>query len=165
MATGKTDDKRGQKVDKMKIGLITSRGGHLYQVYQLKSWWGKYDRFWITFRGKDVGSMLRGERIYYAYYPESRNIVNAIKNLLIGIKVICKEKPDLLFSDGAGICPPVFLVGKLLGCRLVYIEPYDFIDRPSLSGRMVYCLVDLFLIQHEEQKKFFPKGVFKGAVI
>ena len=38
----------------LKIGLITSRGGHLFQVYQLKKWWSKYDRFWITGEGEGV---------------------------------------------------------------------------------------------------------------
>ena len=75
------------------------------------------------------------------------------------------EKPDLLISCGAGIAPPVFLVGKILGCKLIFIEPYDFIAYPSLSGKMVSLLVDKLLIQNHQQKKFFKKAEFWGSTL
>lgn len=149
----------------MKIGLISSRGGHLFQTFQLKSWWECYNRFWITFPGKDVDSMLKKEKIHYAYYPESRNMVNAVKNFFLGLKILKKERPDVLFSCGAGIAPPIFLAGKLLGCKLIFMEPYDFIAYPSLSGRLVAPIVDKLLVQHKSQKKFFKKAEFWGATI
>lgn len=149
----------------MKIGLITSRGGHLFQLYQLKDWWSRYNRFWITDKGQDGDYLLRGERVYYGYFPESRNLKNAIKNFFLGLKILKKEKPNLIFSCGAGIAPPVFLAGKILGCKLVFMEPYDFIFYPSLSGRLVSFFVDKLLVQQRVQKKFFKKAEFWGATI
>ncbi len=149
----------------MKIGLITSRGGHLFQLYQLKSWWQDYDRFWLTGRGMDVDYLLKRERVYYGHFPESRSVINALRNLFFGWQVLRKERPDLLVSCGAGIAPPIFLVGKLLGIKLLFLEPYDFIKHPSLSGRMAHHLVDKFLVQHLNQKKFFSKSEFWGATI
>ena len=35
----------------IKVGIITSPGGHLYKTYQIKDWWEKYDRFWVTNQG------------------------------------------------------------------------------------------------------------------
>ncbi len=147
----------------MKIGLITSRGGHLFQLYRLKPWWSNYDRFWVTGRGGDSDYLLKKEKIYYGFFPESRNAINAFNNLFLAIKILKKEKPDLLISCGAGIAPPFFLVGKILGCKLIFIEPYDFIAHPSLSGRLVKPLVDKLLVQHERQKKFFKNAEFWGS--
>lgn len=147
----------------MKIGFITSRGGHLFQVCQLKDWWKKYDRFWITGKGGDSDYLLKGERIYYGYFPESRHLLNAFRNFILGFQILKKEKPDLLFSCGAGIAPPIFLAGKLLGCKLIFMEPFDFIAFPSLSGKMVYRIVDKFLIQKKVQKKFYPRAEFWGS--
>lgn len=149
----------------MKIGIVTSRGGHLFQLYQLKEWWQDYDRFWLTGQGKDFEFFLRKERVYFGYFPESRNLFNAFRNLFLGFKILLKEKPDLLISCGAGIAPPVFLVGKILGCKLIFIEPYDFIAYPSLSGKMVSLLVDKLLIQNLEQRKFFKKAEFWGSTL
>ena len=79
--------------------------------------------------------------------------------------VSIKEKPDLLFSCGAAIAPPIFLAGKILGCRLVFMEPYDFIAFPSLSGKIVSFFVDRLLVQHEVQKKHFKNAEYWGASI
>ncbi len=149
----------------IKIGLVTSRGGHLFQVYQLKSWWSRYKRFWITAQGGDSNSLLRNERVYSGYFPESRNLINAFRNFFLGLKILKKEKPDFLFSCGAGIAPPIFLAAKILGCKLIFMEPYDFIVHPSLSSRLVAPFVDKLLVQHKCQKNFFKKTEFWGATI
>lgn len=149
----------------MKIGLITSRGGHLFQLYQLRDWWQKYDRFWVTGRGGDSDYLLKKERVYYGYFPESRNLFNAIRNFFLALKILGKEKPSLLISTGAGIAPPFFLAGKLLGCKLVFLEPYDFVEYPSLSAKLVVPLVDKLLVQHQEQRAFFRRAEYWGAVL
>lgn len=149
----------------MKIGLVTSRGGHLFQVYQLQNWWKKYDRFWITGKGGDSDYLLKKEKVYYGYFPESRNLINSFRNFFLGLKILREEKPNLLFSCGAGIAPPIFLAGRLLGCKLIFMEPYDFIAFPSLSGKLLSSLVDKFLVQHKLQKRFFKKSEFWGATI
>ena len=154
-----------KQTSKIKIGLVTSRGGHLFQLYQLKEWWQIYDRFWITESGGDSDYLLKKERLYYGFFPESRNVINAIKNAFLGLKILRQEKPDLLVSCGAGIAPPFFLIGKLLGCKLLFIEPYDFIHHPSLSGKLLYHFVDIFLVQHRSQLRFFPKAQHWGASI
>lgn len=149
----------------IKIGIITSRGGHLFQMYQLKPWWNKHNRFWVTFPGDDVSSMLHGETRYFGHSPESRNIVNAIRNFLLAIRILRYEKPSLLISCGAGIAPPFFYAGKLLGITLIFIEPYDFVAYPSMSGRLVYPIVDELLVQHKEQLSFYKKAKFYGALL
>lgn len=149
----------------MKIGLITSRGGHLYQLYQLKKWWQKHYHFWVTFPGSDVVSLLKNEKIYYAYYPESRNIINAIRNTYLAVKILCKERPDVLVSCGAGIAPPFFYIGKMMGMKLIYIEPFDFIAYPTLTGKIVQPIVDELLVQHPNQIKYYQKAKFKGSIL
>jgi UDP-N-acetylglucosamine:LPS N-acetylglucosamine transferase len=147
------------------IGIITSRGGHLYQMYTLKPWWRKYNRFWVTFLGEDSTSLLSGERVYYGYYPETRNIVNAFRNAILAWKVLHEERPTLLISCGAGIAPPFFYIAKLLGIKTVYIEPYDLIRQPSLTGQMLAPVVDTMLIQHESLRKYYPHALFKGTTL
>lgn len=147
------------------IAIISSRGGHLYQMYRLKPWWGKYNHFWVTLKGKDAASLLNEERVYYGYGPESRNIFSAVLNLFFAITILSKEKPSILVSCGAGIAPPFFYIGKFFGVKLIFIEPYDFIQYPSLSGKLVEPIVDEFLVQHKNQKKFFKRAKYKGAIL
>lgn len=53
-----------------------------------------------------------------------------------------KEKPDLIISCGAAVAVPFFYRGKLFGAKLVYIEVFDRIDKPTVTGKMVYPVTD-----------------------
>lgn len=153
-----------QKV--IKLGIITSKGGHLLQILQLRKLFIKYNRFWITFKGIDVDYYLKEEKVYYACYPESRNWLNAIRNLFLAIKIFYNEKPTHLISSGAGIAVPFFIIGKLFfNTKLIFIEPYDFIAYPSLTGKILYNFIDLFLVQHKIQKKWFKKAKYWGSLL
>jgi len=152
-------------MNKLKLGIIISRGGHLFQIYQLKSFWSCHQRFWVTFHGNDTRYLLKKEKKYFAHYPETRNLLNAIKKTFLAIKILKKEKPDILISCGAGIAPPFFYVGKLLGIKLIFIEPYDFIKYPSLSGKLIAPIVDKILVQHKQQLSFYKKAEYWGSIL
>lgn len=147
----------------MKIGLVTSAGGHLYQLLQLKQCWGERPHFWVSFDKTDVRSLLKRERIYYAHYPESRNAANFFRNLWMALVLLRRERPDVVISAGAGIAPPFFIAARIYGVHTIYIEPLDFIKEPTLTGRISYYLADLFLIQHPKQRRFFPGASYWGS--
>lgn len=148
----------------MKICFITSSGGHLTHLMQLKEWWKDKERFWVTFDKEDSKSILREEKRYWCYFPTNRNIKNLIKNTFLAIKILRKEKPDLIISTGAAPAIPFFYLGKLFKAKVVYIEVYDRIDKPTITGKIVYPISDLFIIQWEEQRKFYPKGEYMGGL-
>ena len=150
----------------IKIGIISSKGGHLFQITKLKPFWSKYNHFWVTDKGVDSKYFLKKEIVHFGFFPDSRNLVNAINNLFLALKVLKIERPNVLLSGGAGIAVPFFIIGKIFfKTKLIFMEPYDFIKYPSLTGRIVYNFVDLFLIQHPFQKKWYPKAVYQGSVL
>ena len=151
---------------KPKICLVSSPGGHLFHLIKLKSWWSKYPHFWVTKNSLDSNTMIgKNEKIYYANFPEQRNMVNFIKNLILAINIIYKEKPNIIISSGAGVAPPFFIIGKLLGSKLIFVEIYDFIKYPTLSGKLVYPFTNLFIVQHKKQLKSYPKATMVGSIL
>lgn len=148
----------------MKICLVGSSGGHLTHLYMLKPFWKNKERFWVTFNKEDARSKLNGEKMYSCYYPTNRNIVALIKNTFLAIKVLHKEKPDLIISSGAAVAVPFFYIGKLMGAKLIYIEVFDRYDKPTMTGKMVYPIVDKFIVQWEEEKKIYPKAINLGSI-
>lgn len=148
----------------IKVGLVGSSGGHLTHLYMLKPFWETKERFWVTFDKEDARSILQGEKVYPCYYPTNRNLKNLIRNTYVAWKVLWKEKPDLLISAGAAVAVPFFYLAKLMGKKLIYIEVYDRIDKPTMTGKMVYPIVDCFIVQWEEQKKVYPKAVNLGGI-
>ena len=69
----------------MKVALICSSGGHLAQLYQLRPWWDKHERFWVTFDLPDSRSLLQDEEVTWAYNPTTRNAWNALRNLWLAL--------------------------------------------------------------------------------
>jgi UDP-N-acetylglucosamine:LPS N-acetylglucosamine transferase len=149
----------------MKVIMVCSSGGHLAQLYRLESWWRRHDRTWVTFRTPDAESLLRGEEIVWAHHPTTRNILNLLRNLRLAWRVLRNDRPDLVVSDGAGVALPFFLVARILRTKTVYLEVFDRIDEPSLTGRLCYPLSDLFVLQWEEQRRAYPRGVVIGALL
>ncbi len=148
----------------MKVCLVSSSGGHLTQLYMLKPFWKNKERFWVTFDKVDARSLLKEERMIPCYYPTNRSLKALLINTRLALKTLRKEKPDLIISTGAAIAVPFFYVGKLFGAKCVYIEVYDRIDRPTLTGRLVHPVTDLFIVQWKEMEKVYRKAVYIGSI-
>lgn len=149
----------------LRIMLVGSSGGHLLQLHRLKPWWEKHDRMWVTFRMPDSLSMLAGERVAWAHHPTTRNIPNLLRNLGLAWKLLRRHRPDVIVSTGAGVAFPFFLLARLRRIKTVYIEVYDRIDLPTLTGKLCYPLSDLFLLQWEQQRRFYPRGHVIGRLL
>ncbi len=149
-----------------KVGIVCSSGGHLAQLHCLDTWWSRHDRFWVTFDKADAVSLLAGERVVWGHHPTNRNVKNLLRNTVLALKTLARERPDVLVSNGAGIAVPFFYVGKLLfGCKTVYVEVYDRIDSPTVTARLVRPVLDRMVVQWEEQKDFYPEGINLGGVL
>lgn len=150
--------------NQLKVCLVSSSGGHLTHLYMLKPFWKDQERFWVTFDKEDARSLLEGERVYSCYYPTNRNIMNLVKNTILAWKVLRMEKPDLIISTGAAVAVPFFYLGKLMRKKLIYIEVFDRMDKPTLTGKLVYRITDQFVVQWEGMKKVYPKAVNLGNI-
>ena len=103
----------------MKICLVGSSGGHLAHLNMLKPFWSREDRFWVTFDKEDARSILKDEKMYPCYFPTNRNLKNLIKNTFLAIRILRKERPDVIISSGAAVAVPFFYLGKLFGAKTV----------------------------------------------
>ena len=149
----------------IKVCLVGSSGGHLTHLYMLKPFWKDKERFWVTFDKADAQSLLEGEKMYPCYFPTNRNIKNLIKNTFLAIKILRKEKPDLIVSSGAAVAVPFFWLGKILfGAKTIYIEVFDRIDKSTLTGKLVYPVTDKFIVQWDEMKDVYKKSENLGSI-
>ena len=133
-------------------------------MYMLKSFWQNKERFFVTFNKEDARSLLKGEKIYPCYYPTNRSLKALIINTFRAVKILRKERPDLIISCGAAVAVPFFYVGKLFGAKLVYIEVFDRINSSTVTGKLVYPITDKFVVEWEEMKKVYPKAINLGSI-
>lgn len=150
-----------------KIVMVTSSGGHLIKSVALKDWWSQYQRVWVTRKDSISQDLLQDETVYWGFFPENRNRINFVRNMYLAIKVFITEKPDYLFSTGAGVAVPFFLIGKFLPIKRIFVETFITIPKPTLSGQIIYRLglASDFIVQHPDLCKKYPKAVYKGSIL
>lgn len=152
-------------ISKAKVCVPTSSGGHLTHMRMLIPVLERAaDRFWVTFDKEDANTALAGERVYHCFFPTNRNVRNTLRNTALAVRVLRRERPDLIVSSGAAIAVPFFLIGKLLGAKTVYIEVFDRVDAPTLTGRLVRRFTDLFVVQWPEMTRVYPGSVDLGSI-
>ena len=81
------------------------------------------------------------------------------------LRIVLREKPDVVLSTGAA---PGFLVcfwGKLFGARIIWVDSIANTERLSMSGRMVRVFSDLILSQWSDVAVKYPNVEYAGEVI
>lgn len=148
----------------MKVMVIASTGGHLAQLAEVRRHWPDVDVEWVTFHKPDAVAVCGVEPVVWAHHPTTRNVGNAIRNAALAVRVLRRSRPDVVLSNGAGVAVPFFVVAKLLGIPTVYMEVFDRVALPTLSGLLCYPIADQFLIQWPSQRRFYPQAELVGQV-
>lgn len=153
----------GGKIGWSRVLLVASTGGHLAQLLELRPWWDRYDRVWVTFDKADARSRLAGEHVVFAYHPTTRNIPNLLRNLVLAVRTLRRLRPDLVVSTGAGVAYPLFLIARIMRIPLLYLEVYD--RTGTLTGRLCYPLTTAFAAQWSHQVDRYPGADLVGTVL
>lgn len=149
----------------MKIMLAGSSGGHLAQLYSLKSWWETEQRIWVTFPTDDARSRLNNEKVVWASHSPDRNLLDNLRSARLAISTLLRFQPDLIVTAGASLGTFFVLAGKILKIPTIYVEVFDRIELPSLSGRICYRIADGFAVQWEKQLELYPKATVIGPLL
>ena len=145
--------------------LVCSAGGHLLQLHLLRRAWQGQSYLWVTHDKDDSRSLLEEEPVVYAHGPTTRNVPNLMRNLRLALRVIRRSRPRVLITTGAGVAVPFAWIGRSLGVRVVYIESFTRIDRPSLSCRLVAPVADRIYVQWPELAKNVRRAKYVGNVL
>jgi UDP-N-acetylglucosamine:LPS N-acetylglucosamine transferase len=87
-----------------------------------------------------------------------------IVNLIYSFIILIKERPDFVISTGALNAVPLCVLAKLAGCRLIFIESYAKVNTPTVTGKLMYKIADLFIIQWQQLSGIYPKAVLGGSI-
>lgn len=148
-----------------RILLVACPGGHVLQMMALKPAWGDLDSRWVTLESPDTAYLLDPAERIFAHSPTARNIPNFFRNLGLAWKIIRDFRPDVILSTGAGLAVPFFVVGRVRGIRLVYVESFTRVQRPALTGRLVYPLSTTFFVQWPNSFGRKRRVVYAGSVL
>lgn len=149
-------------VKKIKLCLISSSGGHYEQLKMLKKLENDYDVFWITEQTE-----FQSKANYYLYQTGLKDKKFPFKmfiNFFKSLKIYLKEKPDFIITTGTMVALPISIIGKFFGKKVIYIETFARIHDGTKSGKLMYKIADLFVVQWETLLDIYPKAVFGGSI-
>ena len=150
-------------MDKLRVCIVSSCGGHLTEVRCLREAYEGFAHFYVLNDKALLPPDMEG-RTYFITHSERD--WKQLVNLYEAWKILRRERPDVILSTGAGPAVPLAVVGKLLfNVRVIFVETITRIRRPSLAGRLMYLLADDFFYQWESLQPFFPRGRFLGRLI
>lgn len=147
----------------MKIALVCSHGGHLTEMLYLMDAFKEHEVFFITYDNFRTQGLKHRK---YLLENIGTNPTKMLKAFFIIGKILAREKPDVVVSTGSEIAIPAFVIAKVLGIKTIFIESWCRIKTKSGTGKIVYYLSDLFLVQWPQLLKLYGKRAkYVGAVV
>lgn len=155
-----------KKDNQFKICFSASSGGHLEQLMMLYPMMKKYNGFIITEKtnyqvnSKDI-------KVYKVTQINRKEIMFFLKMTILLFQtliIFLKEKPNVVISTGALATLPICLLAKITNRKLIYIESFAKVSTPTITGRILYKFADLFLVQWEELRKYYPNAINGGGI-
>jgi UDP-N-acetylglucosamine:LPS N-acetylglucosamine transferase len=150
-----------------KLCLICSAGGHLTQIQQLSEFYRKFDYYIITERTPFTSDMKAKENVYLMPLINRRQLGFVPKlffNFVYSVAILLKERPDFVISTGALNTVPFCILAKFFGRKLIFIESYAKVNTPTVTGKLMYKIADLFIVQWPQLLEFYPKAVIGGSI-
>ena len=153
-----------------KVMFISSMGGHLTEMMQLKSIFKNYDYKIVTEKHKSTMSLknVYKSKIDYLYAGNKDHMLKYIFiipiNIIKSFQIFLKFKPDVIVTTGAHTAVAMCYIAKLFRKKVIYIESFANIETKTLSGRLIYPVADKFIVQWKSMLKLYPNAVYEGWI-
>lgn len=153
-----------------KVLFISSTGGHLSEMMQLKKMFKDYDYHIITEKTKSnismknkykdrINFLVYGTKDHMLTYP-FKLIYNCFKSLFLYFRI----HPDYIITTGAHTAGPMCLIGKIFGSKVIYIETFANINTKTITGRLLYPVADRFIVQWPSMTKIYKDSIDGGWI-
>jgi len=121
-----------------------------------------HQTFFITYDS----ARTRGLEHKYLLRNIGTNPLVMAQAFLSMLRILIKEKPKLIVSTGSEIAIPAFYIAKLFRIKTIFIESWTRVDRPTGTGKIVYFVSDVFLVQWEQMlSRYGKKARYEGAIL
>jgi UDP-N-acetylglucosamine:LPS N-acetylglucosamine transferase len=149
-----------------KYCFAASMGGHLEEVACLKEIAKDGTSFLLTEKGgfQEISFCDKTRHVLQINRKEKTFIFKFIALFFESLAIFMQERPDCIISTGALATFPICVIAKLFGKKVIYIESFARVDAPSLTGKLMYHVADLFIVQWQEMLEFYPNAVYGGGI-
>lgn len=148
-----------------KVMFISSTGGHLVELLKLEKIFSNYNFCVVTEKisttdtikekyGSKVYRLIYGTKDHKYIYP-----FKLLANCFLSLYIYIKERPEFIVTTGAHTAGPMCCIGKIFGSRIIFIESMANIATKTITGKLIYPISDLFIVQWNSMKKFYKRAM------
>ncbi|MCD8184608.1 MAG: capsular biosynthesis protein CpsF [Bacteroides sp.] len=158
-----------------------NQGGHFSQMMAMKELFGKYESVLVTDNVRATQEMPALKEIGHIEIMEGessrRKAVKGDENgsrwsflavyfqmLLASRKIWKQYRPKVIISTGSNIAVPLFIIGKLHGSKIIFIETRAKVCARSMTGILVHKMADQIFVQWPEMLELYPEARYCGAL-
>jgi len=152
-------------VSRRKICLAASAGGHLSQLLKLSGCTNGHEVFIVTTSETVRANLASIGRVHVVGECNREHLRQVMSVLVRCIRIIFRERPDVIISTGAAPACICCLLAKLLGAKVVWVDSITNVERISLSGRLIRPFANLFLVQWPDLAEKYRGVEYVGAII
>ena len=164
------------------VFFACNQGGHFSQMMALNDLFGRYNSVLVTDNIRasknmpalaNVGSIeiIEGESVQRNKMKDSDtgsrlSFWSSYIRLFFSCRKIWKEyRPKVIVSTGCNIAVPLFLIGKLHGSKIIFIETRAKVYARSMTGFLVRRISDQIFVQWPEMLKLYPEANYCGTLV
>ncbi len=152
-----------------KVMFISSTGGHLDELMQLKPIFNNYDYSIVTEKTKsNINLKNKFPKVSFLVFVTKDHlfsyIFKFIYNCFKSIFLFIKYRPNIIVTTGTHTAVPMCYIGKLFRRKIIFIETFANRNTKTLAGKLVYPIADKFIVQWESMLKLYPKAELWGWI-
>lgn len=150
--------------------FISSMGGHLNELLQLKTLFPKYNYVLVTEKTGATVSLRKqyGDKVRFLAYGTKHNKLkycfifpyNCLKSLLLFLRI----RPEVVVTTGTHTAVPMCFIAHLFKRKVIYIETFANIHSQTMAGKLVYPIADHFVVQWESMMELYPNALYGGKI-
>ncbi|QGP78207.1 beta-1,4-glucuronosyltransferase WelK [Sphingobium sp. CAP-1] len=149
----------------MRIALVGSGGGHVRQLLDLEPLWVGMDHFFITEDTALTHDIAKKHRTHFIPHvalgqarlgKPVRMLAGALRSFWQSLRIMLRERPDVMITTGAGSCYFPVLFARLLGTKVVLLDSFARFRGPSAFARIAGPLAHVRIAQSRAAGALWP---------
>jgi UDP-N-acetylglucosamine:LPS N-acetylglucosamine transferase len=157
----------------MKILAVLGEGGHTKEMVKLIELLGpEHEYGYVLVHDDDLSDqkLTVPGPVFRVIRPRDKahRLLNDARKFLVcmgqAAGIVRRFRPRAMLSTGPSVAVPVAVVCKLLGVKVIFVETGSRVTALSGTGRIMYRLADLFLVQWEPLLEKHPRAVYAGRL-
>ena len=165
------------------VMFACNEGGHFSQTMALKALFNDYPSVLLTDNPRASKSLpglesiedvlvikgtanarkeKKGSHHIDSRWTYFRGYVSLFKECFRAVK---KVRPKVIITTGSNIAVPTFLMGKIIGSRLIFIETRAHVYGKTMTGKLVSRFSDMVIVQWPEMLKVYPRASYYGTLV